>query len=130
MSSPSLSPNYQAVDYLLGSAGQADGDTTYHADGTAESEPMARKSFRHHLFQRIVKTGESGNPAVKIQFSLVQPAKALPEDWTTITTLNNSKTWDYFSNVAFPYIRAVRDDSVADKIKVMVSCSNDLCDAS
>lgn len=109
------------IAYLFGTTGTA--TESYHADGTDTSSSISRTAFRHHTFQRIKKTGESGNPAVKIQvcFEVDDTDEA---SWSTLGTLNNTTPLLQITNQMLPKVRAVRDDGVADKIKVLVCSCN------
>lgn len=110
--------------YLLGSAGIA--DAAYSA-AAASGDALDRNAFRHHVFQRVVKAGDSGNPVFEIQISLIGSPAA--EDWTKVATLDDTTPVVTLSNVHFPRIRAVRTGVTTTRAKVLVMSANNLIDA-
>ena len=112
-----------AVCFLLGDKGTADGK---YSNANVTGTTFRRHRFRHHTFQRVVKTGEVGNPAVTLQVCLRDPDVA--ENWSTFGTLNDAAPLLFFGRTMLPYVRAVRSDSSTVKIKVLVASANDMPD--
>lgn len=111
--------------YLFGSDGQL--DAAYN-NAAANGNSVDRDNFRNHVFQRVVKTGDSGNPSFDIQMSMIT-VNPTDEDWTKIATLDDTTPVVIFSNVHFPRIRAVRTGITTTKAKVRVMSSNSRVDS-